>query len=206
MFRSAFVLGVSALLLGVSACSSPSDTIGANTASTATVTVTATVTQTAEAAAPSTVTHTATVTAAPTATEATTEASDGAGSNGVVTDGVLEYTLLEVQFPESIESFGTRERPAGQFVLVTLNVSNTSNDAVDFPGWEQQLIDDQGRTHDTSNAITYLDDAFSFDTINPGLSKDGTLLFDIPADAEATALLLNSELFGGNPVELSLRD
>lgn len=215
---------IAAALLGVMAvagCSGAPES-GAPEAPASTVTVTATVTETAEAAAPATVTETVTASPEPTtAAEPTTDPEvtetvtedepeppeDGeSAADGMVSDGTLEYRLLDVQRPDSIDSLGETEEPDGQFILVTLNVTNISDDAVDYPGWEQQLIDDQNRTHDTADSAIFVEDAFSYDTINPGLSKDGTLLFDIPADVEPTALLLHSDIFGENPVQLPLTD
>jgi hypothetical protein len=171
-----------------------------------------TVTETAEAAAPSVLTETATVTVSASPDVTTPPESETAGADdtqaagGSVTEGTLEYELLDVEFPDSVDSFGQREEADGQFVVVTLNVSNSSDAAVDYPGWEQQLIDDQGRTHDTSEAGLFLEDSFSYDTINPGLSEEGVLAFDIPADSEATALLLHSGIFDDDYVELPLAD
>ncbi len=89
-------------------------------------------------------------------------------------------------------------------MLVHVTVTNIDDQAQMFDGSSQKLVDTAGREHsaDTSAAI-YLGDANSFLTdINPGNSVEGTVVFDVPADAVPRASRSTTPSSGG--VEVSL--
>ena len=133
-------------------------------------------------------------------------ASTAAGIGTPVRDGKFEFTVTGVEpgvTRVGDDVFG--EDAQGQFLLVHVTVTNIGEEAQYFDGSSQKLTDTLGRTHsaDTGAAI-YLGDAQSFlNQINPGNSVQGTVVFDVPADAAPASVELHDSPFSGG-VEVAL--
>lgn len=135
-------------------------------------------------------------------------AEDAAGIGDAVRDGKFEFTVTEVE--TGISEVGDEflsEQAQGQFVLVHMTVSNIGDQAQMLSGSNQTLIDDQGREHSANgSAAIYLEGSETFlNDINPGNSVEGTVIFDIPADAQPAAVELHDSMFSGG-VTVSLTD
>lgn len=130
-----------------------------------------------------------------------------AGVGTAVNTGDFDVTVTSVE--TGVTAVGDQylnAEPSGQFVLVRVTVANTSNEAEYFNDSDQSLIDEQGRKHSTSSDALYLDDTtFFLEKINPGVTVEGVLLYDIPADAVPASLELASSDFFGDPILVSLK-
>lgn len=137
----------------------------------------------------------------PTTEDAPAEEAPEPSTPGVgeaVRDGNFEFTVHEVQAGLTTIGEGfAQETPQGQFVLVDVTVSNIGDSATTLLDSNQTLIDDQGRQHETSSSSIWLDEAISFDDINPGNSVRGMLLYDIPTDAVPVSIELHDSMFSG---------
>ena len=146
--------------------------------------------------------------AAPTAEEPADEApaaevpaeEPAAGVGTAVRDGKFEFTVTAIE--PGVARVGDDmlgEDAQGQFVLVHLTVTNIGDEAQYFTGSSQKLIDTAGRTHSADDsAAIYLGDAQSLlNQINPGNSVQGTVVFDVPADATPAQLELHDSPFSG---------
>ena len=123
---------------------------------------------------------------------------EGPGIGDAVRDGQFEFVVLDVE--PGLDSIGegfTAEEAAGQFVVIRLQVTNIGDDAQDFFDSNQALIDDQGREHSTHSSAMWLDDSLVWEEINPGVGKEGVIVFDIPADATPVQLRLHDSAFSG---------
>ena len=136
---------------------------------------------------------------APAAEESAAEpAAPGIGTPA--RDGKFEFTVTSVESGVARvgdDVFGKDAQ--GQFTLVHVTVTNIGDKAQYFDGSSQKLVDAQGRTHSADgSAAIYLGDAESFlNQINPGNSVQGTVVFDIPADATPVSLELHDSPFSG---------
>src|SRR5690606_22399841 len=94
----------------------------------------------------------------------------------------------------------------GQFVIVTMTVSNISDQPKSLSPSDQKLVDEQGRTFgpDTSAALNLDSDVPIWDQINPGNTVTMPVVFDMPVDAVPTAIELHDSMFS-NGVTVSLR-
>lgn len=94
----------------------------------------------------------------------------------------------------------------GQFVLVSVTVTNVSDKAQSYFGSNQKLIDAQGREfeNDAMAAINLEAETAIGGDINPGLSQDITIVFDIPLDAVPATLEVHDSMFSGG-ADISLR-
>lgn len=130
--------------------------------------------------------------------EAPAETVPGIGT--AVRDGKFEFTVTDVEAGvPTIGSDMLGDTAQGQFVLVSVTVTNIGDAAQSFFGDNATLVDDQGREHSAdSTAAIYLENSESFYTeINPGNGVDAVVVFDIPADAVPTAIELHDSMFSG---------
>ncbi|MDO5495489.1 MAG: DUF4352 domain-containing protein [bacterium] len=121
---------------------------------------------------------------------------------------VGDFTVTVTGIEAGIERVGNEyfgDEAQGQFVKVNLAVTNNGDSAEHFLDSLQKLMDEQGREHSSSSSVIYLEDENLMATqINPGNTAEGSLLYDIPADAVPAVLKLAGGFFGGD-VEVALR-
>lgn len=130
-------------------------------------------------------------------------AQGGAAAPGVgdaVRDGKFEFVVTKVaDGGERIgtKSFGTKAQ--GRFVFVHVTVKNVGDAPQMFFSSAQPLFDAQGREFSSdTTAELYLDSADTIiGDINPGNSVTGTLVFDLPEDAQPASIELHDSLFSG---------
>jgi Domain of unknown function (DUF4352) len=117
---------------------------------------------------------------------ATTAASAPTGAESVgatlgdeVRDGKFAFVVNSIS--PSTSTIGTT-KPRGQWIIVSLTVTNTGNEPQSFFVQNQKLIDNQGREYaaDTMAALSInQDDAMIID-MNPGFSAKVQVPFDVP--------------------------
>jgi hypothetical protein len=131
----------------------------------------------------------------------------GPGLGDKVRDGKFEFTVTKVR--PGVASVGDStfgKKAQGQFVLVSVTVSNIGEEPQTLVGDAQKLFDTQGREFsvDTEAAIYLAESNSIFEEINPGNSVKGTLLYDIPDGVKPVKLELHDSAFSGG-VEVTLR-
>ena len=93
----------------------------------------------------------------------------------------------------------------GQFCLLTITVENIGDSEQSLFASNQYLYDEQERRFSASNDFEVMMalETPIYDSINPGNSMTGTIVFDVPEDAEIEfAELHDSALSGGVLVDL----
>ncbi|AWZ22869.1 Mpr protein [Rhodococcus pyridinivorans] len=139
---------------------------------------------------------------------AAAEEDTTAAMNIPVRDGKFEFVVTGVE--SGLTSLGDNpflaEEAQGQFVVVTMTVSNISDEPKSLSPSDQKLIDGQGRTFspDTSAALNLDSDVPIWDKINPGNTVTMPVVFDMPVDAVPTAIELHDSMFSGG-VTVSLQ-
>lgn len=90
------------------------------------------------------------------------------------------YTFLKIQKTSHVGDSYFGEDASGIFLIFDLEVENLANDA-EYVNNEIYIVDSQGRefTQDGGSWI-YLEDNFIFEELNPGLTKKGQIIFDVP--------------------------
>jgi hypothetical protein len=73
-----------------------------------------------------------------------------------------------------------RVRPDSKFLYVLMTIQNGSNKPETIP--EIQLLDQFGNTHESSIKTYRLDNYIRGNDLNPGVTKKGTIVFDVPND------------------------
>jgi hypothetical protein len=110
--------------------------------------------------------------------------------SSVVRDGQFEFRVLGV---DRAKSFGG-ETAQGEFVIVTLRVENTGSEARSFYGGNQKLVDMSGRQYAANGAAMFGE---ASGDINPGLSIETHLAYDVVAGTPVQELICHDSMFSG---------
>lgn len=107
-----------------------------------------------------------------------------------VRDGQFEFRVLGV---DRAKSFGG-ETAKGEFVVVTLHVENTGNDARSFFGGNQKLVDSEGRQYAADGSAMFGE---ASGDINPGFSIETHLAYDVVPGTVVRSLVCHDSMFSG---------
>ncbi|RTL70277.1 MAG: DUF4352 domain-containing protein [Pseudonocardiaceae bacterium] len=138
-------------------------------------------------------------TSAGTSAEAAKRSDAVAGIGTEVRDGDFAFVVTGVA--PAVKQLGKGSwstRAQGEFVLVTVTVTNIGKESTMFSGGNQKLRDAQGREFDadSGSAVMYVPDSESFlNQINPGNSVNATVVFDVPVGLQPTAIELHDSMF-----------
>ncbi|MFE1595945.1 DUF4352 domain-containing protein [Nocardia sp. NPDC058705] len=114
-----------------------------------------------------------------------------------VRDGKFGFTVTKVDPPVTTvgDNEFLRKTAQGEFILVYVDVANTSNVAQSYFGSNQKLVDDQGRefANDTAAEIN-VNDQLSAE-INPGNKTSMILVFDVPTGTVPAAIEFHDSAF-----------
>ncbi len=120
----------------------------------------------------------------PTTPPLTIPAPGASGVGTPVADGEFTFTVTGIQrLGTTVRNGVFTETAQGEFVLVTVTVTNTGDEARDLVAGYQKLYDDAGRLYEVTDAWLALPNADRsvFENINPGNTvTDAPLLFDVP--------------------------
>ena len=110
-----------------------------------------------------------------------------------VRDGKFEFEVLGVDRSASKEGVFSSKAAKGEFFIVHLRVTNIGDDARSFFASNQHLIVN-GNKYDATTSIT---DENWMEDINPGLSIEANVTFDIPPGATPEAIEVHDSMFSG---------
>lgn len=134
----------------------------------------------------------------PTATQTPNNPTHSVGESFVVGSGeqAIRYTVTGVQTTESVGTDSVGEDADGLFVLVTLEMENTGSESLDLTSRPFRLVDQQDREFEVDDqAMLYVDESVVFEQLNPGLSKQGVIVFDVAPDGDYRLRIEPSGLF-----------
>ncbi|WP_235826099.1 protein kinase domain-containing protein [Candidatus Frankia alpina] len=115
--------------------------------------------------------------------------SPTAGFGVPVTDGSLEFVVAGVDCSKTQIGDGILAlRAAGRFCQAQVTVRNTGDTAKALDNSSELLWDDHGDRHEANFLARLKLDENLWDSIDPGETKRGTLVFDVPRDAQPREL------------------
>ena len=126
------------------------------------------------------------------ASPAATAEEPGAGGEVAIAD----VTVREVSTESGVREVGGpgsgAQEPEGEFVVVTVEVTNDSDSSVSIDGRETLRTAD-GKTHEADSEASgkYVSESVAFGKIAPGESGTFHLVYDVPVGAEPTELELD---------------
>jgi hypothetical protein len=99
--------------------------------------------------------------------------------------GSFAYTFNSFKRASSIGNSFLNEQADGEYIIFEVSVENIGSESESLTDDNFKLIDDQDREHSVNmDGMLTLDDSLNFETLNPGISKDGKLVFDVPEGTE----------------------
>lgn len=126
--------------------------------------------------------------AAPTGTPTPESApTHGMNESFVVGSGAkqVRYTVTDVRTQGAVGGLYGSEEAAGEFVIVRIQIENVGDESFQLSSNVFHLVDEQERTYDTDpDAMVYLDNSMSYEQVNPGLTIEGVVVFDVPPDQQ----------------------
>lgn len=104
--------------------------------------------------------------------------------------GDLSYVVTDVTTRQVV---GTnrylQEEADGEFVLVDIEITNEGQESTTISNSHLTLVDSQDRSYSVdSDVFAAVENSFTFEQLDPGLSKEGTLVYDTPTDQEGRRL------------------
>lgn len=115
--------------------------------------------------------------------------------------GVSSNVTIEVLGMATEGSIGD-EKAKGVFKIIHIKVTNNQKDAITISGSSYKLIDEQGRefSHSTDALFELPRGQRKMFTnqLNPGLSDEGFIPFDVPKDAKGFKLQASGGMMGTN--------
>jgi hypothetical protein len=100
------------------------------------------------------------------------------------------------------------EKADGIFIILDVEVTNTGNSAQYLMDSYLKLVDDQGREFSPNSAAAiYLKpegSALMFEQVNPGITKKGKIVFDVPVDLKVANIRISSDLLSSSFYNIKL--
>lgn len=130
----------------------------------------------------------------------TKQAPIATGFGTEIRDGKFAFVVTNVE--SGLATLGEKsswfnETAEGQFVVVYVDVTNTSTKPQFYSSTNQRLIDLQGREFTNNSSAEWAlegDDKGAGD-LNPGITRSTRLVFDIPVEAVPAALEVHDSMF-----------
>ncbi len=113
-----------------------------------------------------------------------------------VEDKDIAFTVTKVTTAKTLGSSYSKKNAQGTFYVVAIKIANNSNETSTIDSSQFQVIDNQKRTFDRSSEGQI---ASGFDLflqqIQPGLSVNANIVFDLPDDAKELQLVVKGSYF-----------
>jgi hypothetical protein len=103
---------------------------------------------------------------------------DAADKNGVV------YCVTNADNTNSLGSGYTKTQTDNNFVVVTIKITNNSNEPYDVNPLNFTLLDGDKEYEHFNDALFALDNVMFLDTINPSLSNEYIIVYETPTTTE----------------------
>ncbi len=105
--------------------------------------------------------------------------------------GKVEWTVVTAREATSLKSSFGGGKKEGNFVIVDFNFTNGNKEAVTLDSESFRLIDSKGREFEVdTDTFEYVepDKDIFLDQVNPGVSKEGEVIFTVAPDASGFTL------------------
>lgn len=126
-----------------------------------------------------------------------------------VTDKDLDFTVIKITTAKALGNTYTRKDAQGTFQIINLKIANQGKETKTIDSSMFQLTDSKGRTFDRSiegqSAKGMSEGGLDLflQQVQPGLSVNGDIVFDIPADATGLQLIVKGSVFSsGQKIQL----
>lgn len=116
--------------------------------------------------------------------------------------GEFAYTINSYERMEAIKLYSSgwnydTLKPEGVFMVVNLTVENLGDESTYFSSSYVQLMDSQKRSFDQGTNIWQVDGLISAEQLQPGMPKNGVMVFDV-LEGESYTIRLNENIYWGD--------
>src|ERR1035437_2340618 len=98
--------------------------------------------------------------------------------------------ILNVKSGPGLISFGRFERADGKLIIVAVAIHNGQNTAITMNTGLFEIVDSYGNVYSTSEKSIEVDHDLFLAQINPGITKTGQIVFDVPENLSMDKLWL----------------
>ena len=121
-------------------------------------------------------------------------------------DSEILIEISEVERATEIGDQYLESQAQGEYVIVKYSFANNSDEAIDLMSDELTLIGADGTQYSetTDGVMAFPDEYAVYETVNPGNSFSGVVVFDVPAGTEVTTLRYEPLLSFDDPIEVPL--
>lgn len=118
----------------------------------------------------------------------------GPGIGDTVRAGEFDYTVNSVSSTKEIGEEPFSETTDGEFLLVNVTIKNNDSEGRVMDSSMFSLLDSQGNEYDQDGgAAMFLDEGSLFlENVNPGMSRTGVIVFEIPEGLSDLSLEVDS--------------
>jgi hypothetical protein len=134
-----------------------------------------------------------------TATAAEPSGPKIAPAGSTVRDGKFEFQIVSIARGPKAGDLSNQfmtETAQGEFIVLTVRVTNIGNEPQSYFGSNQKLIDTAGREYAPNSSVDLWLNGYIGD-INPGNSVQVVVAFDVPPGTPSKALELHDSMFSG---------
>lgn len=112
----------------------------------------------------------------------------------------MRYTITNVQTTKTLEGFFSIKEAGGIFYIISITVENQGTEPREYFTPYFRIFDSQKREFsDDREAPSYASEygkELFFEQLQPGLSKEGIIVFDLPTDAIDLKLRVKNGVWG----------
>lgn len=134
------------------------------------------------------------------------ESADAPAEDAPVEESEFGLEITEVERTTQIgdQYFGSDAQ--GEYVVVHYTFTNSSGEPIDLTSSEMMLLGVDGTEYaETSDGVMAYPDQYAvFETINPGNSFQGVVVYDIPEGTEVSTLSYQAWFSFDDPIEIAL--
>lgn len=118
--------------------------------------------------------------------------------------GGFEYVFEDYRTTSSVGGEFVSEDADGVFFVLDVRIENVGNEPKYFSSDYVKIVDSEGRTFTTdTDGMVYVDDSVTFEEMQPGLEKEGKLVYDIPEDVKGHLRVEDDSTFSDDFVRVS---
>lgn len=135
--------------------------------------------------------------------EAAVPAEGDETADGVPEDSEYDIVIDSTERTSTVGPDMLEEEAQGEYIVVEVSFTNNGSEAVDFGSDAFTLQSADGTTHDASSDAMFMEEALVYETVNPGNTYSGVIVYDVPEGTQVDSLVYQDifDLFG-QPVEI----
>lgn len=115
--------------------------------------------------------------------------------NEKIVSGDFEWVFKKQFTTKSISNGFWSETPDGIFFIIDVEVTNKGKEAEYVSPSLVKLIDDQGREFTSSSYSFTYEGSLEEGLLNPGLTRKGAIIYDVPKDMEVADIRVYSSIY-----------